>query len=60
MDFFEWRDYGVEQGWMSHPVCYFHNTLPLTEEEEMEIDEAGETCLPVSRFYEDKIGEDCG
>lgn len=56
MEFREWLDYGVDKGWLSEPTCYFHDTLPLSEEEEMEIDEDGETCLSVSRFYEENIG----
>ena len=60
MEYNEWLEHGVENGWLSIPVCYFHDILPLTEEEETEIEESGETCLPVSRFYEDKIGGNNG
>jgi len=58
MDFFEWRDYGIDKGWISKPACYFHDGFDMSEEEEKEWEEHGETCITISRYYEDKLDKE--
>jgi hypothetical protein len=58
MDFIELRDYGINKGWISEPSCYFHDGFDITEEEDKEMEEYGETCISVSRYYEDKLDKE--
>jgi hypothetical protein len=56
MDFFEWRDLGMEKGWISEPFCNTHNGDPfMSEEEEKEWEEGGDPCLVVFKIFEDNI-----
>lgn len=48
----EWAEYGVRQGWVGPPVCYTHDGLPLTEDEEEEF-EQGDPCVHILRLYPD-------
>ena len=58
MDYFEWRDLGIFNGWISEPFCDTHDAGYLTEEEEKEWEEGGDPCMPVFRIWEDKIEQD--
>ena len=31
MDFYEWRDLGVDKGWIDMPVCTTHDWFNLTD-----------------------------
>jgi len=55
MDYFDWRDYGINKGWISEPNCYTHDSAPMTTEEAMEFDEGGDPCIPMFRIWEEKI-----
>jgi len=46
----EWLNYGVEQGFCSPPVCYTHDGLPTTFEEDESWDE-DEPCVHIIRPY---------
>jgi len=48
MDYDEWLDYGVENGWIGPAVCCTHDGLPLTLEEE-EAFEDSDPCIFVHR-----------
>jgi len=50
--FTEWIKYGVEQGWCGPPVCYTHDGLPTSPEEDEEFEEH-DPCLHIVRLYED-------
>tara|TARA_R110000868_G_scaffold33808_5_gene122433 strand:+ start:2858 stop:2980 length:123 start_codon:yes stop_codon:yes gene_type:complete len=39
-------------GWISAPNCYWHDTIPLSDEEEAILDEEDELCVLVVRIYE--------
>jgi len=39
-------------GWVSEPTCYWHGVILLSEEELAILDEDGELCATVVRFYE--------
>lgn len=49
MDYNEWINYGMEQGFVSPPVCATHDGLPMTEEEMND----EEPCVFVIRPYHD-------
>lgn len=53
MTFDEWLEYGFNNGWVGPDVCITHDGLPMTEEEEQEMDE-GDPCVHVVRLYADK------
>lgn len=55
MTFDEWLSIGERNGWTSDPKCYFHDSLPLTEEEDDEIGEGGDPCIHVLRLYPDPL-----
>jgi hypothetical protein len=53
LTFSEWMTYGIEQGWCGAPVCYTHDGLPMSNEEDMEFAEGQDPCMHVIRMYED-------
>ena len=48
----EWLIYGIEQGFCGPPVCYTHDGLPTTFEEDENWDE-DEPCVHIIRPYRD-------
>jgi hypothetical protein len=48
----EWIAYGVEQGFCGPPVCYTHDGLPTTFEEDENWDE-DDLCVHIIRPYYD-------
>jgi len=54
MNFNEWLEYGIKQGWAGPDVCYTHDGLPTDEAEEAEFEEGSDPCLHIIRLYEDK------
>jgi len=48
----QWLRHGQEMGWISAPNCYWHDTIPLSDEEEAILDEEDELCVLVVRIYE--------
>lgn len=55
MDFFDWRDLGIANSWISEPFCDTHDAKFLTEEEEQAWENGEDPCMMVFRIYEDKI-----
>lgn len=51
MDYWEWIDFGIENEWISMPVCYTHDTPPMTEEEYDEFDMDLDPCIPIVRLW---------
>lgn len=51
MNFSEWLEIGLEQGWISEPACSTHDILPMTEEEMVEWDQGFDNCIPVLRLW---------
>jgi hypothetical protein len=49
--FDEWLRYGYNKGWCGPDVCYTHDGLPSTIEEED--DWESEPCIHIIRLYED-------
>lgn len=53
MDFNEWLEFGIKQGWCGPDVCYTHDGLPTTKKEDIEFEEGDDPCMHVIRLYED-------
>lgn len=52
--FDEWLKVGYQQGWCGPPVCYTHDGMPASEEEDENIYEAGlDPCMTIIRLYAD-------
>lgn len=49
MTFDEWLKQGYDNGWVGPAVCYNHDGLPTSEEEDADFDDA---CLHIVRLYE--------
>jgi hypothetical protein len=47
----EWLAYGIEQGFCSMPICVYHDGIPTTHSEDLDIDKHGEICLHLIRPY---------
>jgi hypothetical protein len=55
MDYFEWRDLGIANKWISEPFCDTHDTGYMTEEEEQAWENGEDPCMVVFRVWEDNI-----
>jgi hypothetical protein len=53
MDFEEWLTIGYEKGWIGAPVCYVHDGLPMTEQEDAMWADGDDPCIHIIRLYED-------
>jgi hypothetical protein len=53
MNYNEWIDVGVEEGWCGPAVCYTHDGLPTSMKEDVVNDLDGEyPCIHIIRLYE--------
>jgi hypothetical protein len=53
-EFDEWLQEGLTNGFCGPAICYPHDGLPLTEEEDREFEQGGDPCIHILRLYEDK------
>lgn len=53
MQYEEWIRIGVEAGWCTAPVCYTHDGVPMTPEEEELWVEGDDPCIHIVRMCED-------
>lgn len=51
MEYHEWLKVGLDNGWCGPPVCYTHDGLPATPEEEEEMYEY-DPCIHIIRMYD--------
>lgn len=49
--FLGWLNEGVERGWVSIPKCAMHNGLPMTADEEDDLDMGCDPCLIAMRVW---------
>ena len=54
MTFSEWMKFGIEKNWCGPPVCYTHDGVPTTVEEDGMWEEGSDPCIHVVRMYEDQ------
>jgi hypothetical protein len=53
MEFSDWLDIGIEQGWVTTPFCMTHEGDPfMTEEESQDWEDGGDPCCPVIKIIE--------
>lgn len=53
MDFEEWLKIGIQEGWCGPAICYTHDGLPLSLEEDQLFEES-DPCIHVIRLYDDE------
>ena len=51
--FDEWLQEGITLGFCGPTICYTHDGLPLTQEEDEQFEE-GDPCVHMLRLYEDR------
>jgi hypothetical protein len=51
--FDEWLQEGISNGFVGPAICYTHDGLPLSEQEDEEFEE-GDPCIHILRLYEDR------
>jgi hypothetical protein len=51
MDYNEWLKHGMDNGWCGPAVCYTHDGLPTSEQEDEEYEES-DPCIHIIRLYE--------
>jgi hypothetical protein len=51
--FDEWLQIGLTNGFCGPAVCYPHDGLPMTEEEDSQFFEGEDPCIHIIRLYED-------
>ena len=49
----EWLEYGYKQGFCGPAVCYSHDGLPSTEEEDTQWVEGLDPCMHIVRLYDE-------
>jgi hypothetical protein len=52
MDFEKWLSIGIENGWAGPAVCYTHDGLPTSAEEDNQFEEE-DPCIHIIRLYDD-------
>lgn len=52
MDYVEWINYGMKEGWISHIHCYTHDGPDMTEEEVDAWDRGEDPCIAMVRIWE--------
>lgn len=53
MEFEEWIVVGLENGWCGPPVCFTHDGVPTSEDEDSAWLDGNDLCLHVVRLYDD-------
>jgi hypothetical protein len=53
-DFNKWLQEGLTNGFVGPAICYPHDGLPLTIEEDEDFDNGGDPCIHILRLYEDE------
>lgn len=49
-----WLKYGWERGWAGPPVCFMHDGIPLSNDEDLEWQEGHDPCMHIIRLYDDQ------
>lgn len=52
-NFDEWLQEGLSNGFCGPAICYPHDGLPMTEEEDSQFSEGEDPCIHIIRLYED-------
>lgn len=52
MHYTEWIKLGIDNGWCTSTVCYTHDGVPMTEDEEQQFEQGDDPCIHISRMCE--------
>ena len=52
MNYGQWAQYGIKNGWATPPVCATHDGVPNSEEEEDAWEQGEDPCVHVIRLVE--------
>lgn len=55
MNFEDWLTIGVQNNWIGPPICYTHDGLPTSADEDKQFDEGDDPCLHILRLYQDEV-----
>jgi hypothetical protein len=60
-----WITTGIDNGWISRPVCSTHDGVPTTHDEDVEWEEGGDPCIYAVRLFADDeerkaVEDNCG
>lgn len=55
MNYLDWLQHGMDNGWCGPAVCYTHDGLPETPDEEEQWLNGSDPCIHIIRLYEDDI-----
>jgi hypothetical protein len=53
IEFEEWLQQGLSNGFCGPAICYPHDGLPLSEQEDEAYDAGDDPCIHIIRLYED-------
>jgi hypothetical protein len=53
INFDEWLQLGLSNGFCGPAICYPHDGLPMTEEEDTQFSEGEDPCIHIIRLYDD-------
>ena len=64
-NFEDWLLLGMNNGWISRPVCSTHDGLPTTHDEDTDWEEGGDPCIYAVRLFADEqekkaVEDNCG
>jgi hypothetical protein len=54
IEFNDWIRIGLEKGWCGPPVCYTHDALPTSQEEDDAWSEGDDPCMHIIRLDENE------
>jgi hypothetical protein len=65
VNFERWIATGINNGWISGPVCSTHDGIPTTHDEDVEWEEGGDPCIYAVRLFADDeerkaVEDNCG
>jgi hypothetical protein len=49
--FDDWLLLGIQNGWVSKPVCSVHDGIPSTREEDLDWEDGGDPCVYAVRLF---------
>ena len=50
LEFWEWLEYGIENGYCTQQFCQMHDPWPITDAEELELSNGYDPCVHVVRL----------
>jgi hypothetical protein len=53
MDFDTWMEIGIMRGFVGAPICYTHDGLPMSADEDEAFDQGDDPCMHILRLYMD-------